>query len=104
MGHLEPLGLAAGLPQIFGHFAEMRGSRIFGVVDAVSESGNLLFLAQHLFDVLDRVGTGTIDGFQDVEDSLVGSAVQWAFQTSDGGDDGGVHIGESGGGDARGEG
>src|SRR5450755_400911 len=37
-GHLEPLALAAALPQIAGHFAQVRGPRIFGVIDAMSEA------------------------------------------------------------------
>ena len=78
----------------------MRGSGIFGVVDAMAESGNLLFLRQHFLDVLDRVGTRTVDRFENVEHGLIGSAVQWAFKAADGGDDGRVHIRKCGGGDS----
>src|SRR5579862_5398999 len=88
VGDLEPLGLPAGMTQIAGHDAQMGGARIFGVIDAMSEAGDFLFLRQHPFYVVDRVSSGTIDGFQDVEYSFVGPAVERAFQGSDGGSDG----------------
>src|ERR1700679_1447459 len=34
-GHVEPLGVAGGFPEFFGHAAKVRRARIFGVVDTV---------------------------------------------------------------------
>src|SRR5271155_201125 len=36
-GHVEPLGIARGFAEFFGHAAEVSGAGIFGVVDAVAE-------------------------------------------------------------------
>ena len=44
------------LPRSSRHLAQMRGARIFGVVDAMAEAGNLFFLRQHALHVLDRIG------------------------------------------------
>src|SRR5271168_656203 len=104
MGPFEPFGLTAGLSEILRHLPQMSGSRILGVVNAMAESWDLLFLRQHSFDVFHWIGTRAIDRFEDMEDSFVGSAVQWAFQATDGGDDGRVHVRKSGRRDSGGEG
>ena len=64
------------LAEIAGHRAKVGGPRIFGVVHAVAEARNLFLLGQHSLHIFHRIGTRTIDGFQDVEHSFVGSAVQ----------------------------
>ena len=40
----------------------MRGSRIFRVIDAVSEAWDLFFLRQHALHIVDRIRVGLIDG------------------------------------------
>ena len=84
LGHVIPLGLAAGLAQIARHDAQVRGAGIFGVVDAVTEAGNFFLLLQHLADVSDRVSLLPVDSVQEAEDGFVGAAMQWALQCSDG--------------------
>src|ERR1700730_5946460 len=60
--HLEPFALATALAQIAGHLAQVRGPRVFGVIDAVAEPRNFLFLSQHAFDVDHWISAGLIDG------------------------------------------
>ena len=102
--HIEPFGAACGAAELFGHAAEVRGARVFGVVDAVAEAGDFFLLGEHLADVLDGVGTGFVDGVEEAHGGLVGSAVEGTFEGSDGTGDSGVDVGEGGGDDARGEG
>jgi hypothetical protein len=80
--HLEPLALAAALSQIAGHFAQVRGSRIFCVIDTMAEAWDFLFLRQHPLDVGHRVGAGLVDVLQDIEYRLIRAAVQRPFQRS----------------------
>ncbi len=103
-GHIEPLGVAGGFAELFGHAAQVRGAGVFGVVDAVAEAGDLLLLGEHLADVLDGILAGLVDGVEEAHGGLVGSAVQRAFEGADGSGDGGVDVGKGGGDDARGEG
>jgi len=44
-GHFEQLGNAAGGTQAARHLAEMCGTRVFEVIDAMAESRNLFFCA-----------------------------------------------------------
>ena len=54
--------------------------------------------------MLDGIFAGLVDGVEQVHDGFVGAAVQRALERADGAGDGGVHVGERGGDDARGEG
>jgi hypothetical protein len=83
-GHLEPLALATAFPQIAGHFAQVRGPRVFGVIDAMAESRNFLFLRQHALDVIHGINSGLIDGLKNMKHSLIRAAVQRPFQGADG--------------------
>jgi hypothetical protein len=75
------------------------GAGVFGAVDAVAEAHDALVVGKLLPDV--RVGAGRIaDLGGHLLDRLGGAAVQRAFERADGGDDGGVHVRERGGGDA----
>src|ERR1051326_2338812 len=85
---LKPLPLPTGVAQIATHHAQVRGAGIFGVVDAMAKAGNLLLLGQHAFDVIDGIGAGTVNRFENAEDGLVGAAVQRPFERTDGGSDG----------------
>src|ERR1019366_8352724 len=79
----EPLGIAAGMTEVARHLPQVRGSRIFRVVHAVSEAGDFLLLRQQSFDVLDGLRAVGVDLLQDLEDSLVGAAVQRPLQRAD---------------------
>ena len=103
-GHIEPLGVAGGFAELFGHAAQMGRARVFRVVDAVAEAGDFFLFCEHLADVFDGVGSGFVDGVEEAHGGLVGSAVEWAFEGADGSGDGGVDVGEGGCDDARGEG
>ena len=104
--HLEPDRLAGALAEIARHLAQVRRARILGVVDAVTEAGNL-FLPRQLgaddfFGLLDRrVGA---DLEQQPHHVGVGAAVQRALQRADRADDRRVDVGERRGGDAGREG
>ena len=47
-GHVEPLGVAGGFAEFFGHAAEVGRAGIFGVVDAMAEAGDFFLLGEHL--------------------------------------------------------
>ena len=76
--------------------AQVRRARIFGVIHAMAEAGNLLLLRQHALDVIDRIGARGVDGFQDAEHRFVGAAVQRPLQRPDRRSDGRVHVAERG--------
>ncbi len=82
----------------------MGGARIFSLVDAVTEAGDLLAGGEHVFYVVDRIGPRLVDGVEQAHYGFVGSAVQRSLERTDGAGDGGVNVRESGGDDARGEG
>ena len=74
------------------------------MVDAVAEAGDLFLVCEHLFDVLDGVGTGFVDGIEQAHGGLIGSPMKGTFKSADGTGDGGVDVGQRGGDDARSEG
>ncbi len=90
-GHLVPFGVRR-LAEVVRHPAQVRGPRIFGVIDAVAKAGNLFLLFEHGPDVGDRVFAFLIDLEKQPHHGFVGSAVQRALQGADGPGHGRVHI------------
>src|SRR6185503_21048051 len=94
------------LPEVARHVPQGRGPRVFGVIDPMSETGNLLFPRQLAADdflgLLGRGGRTNVE--QQAHDVRVGAAVERALQRRDRGDDGGVNVGQRGGGNASGKG
>ena len=43
-GHLKPLALAAGVPEIARHLPQVCSARVFGVINAMAKAGNLFLL------------------------------------------------------------
>ena len=84
--------------------AEVGRAGIFGVVNTMAESGDLLLLGEHFLDVLDWIGALGLDGVEQAHRGLVGAAVERTTERADGAGDGGVNVGERGGDDARSEG
>ena len=80
----------------------MRRARIFGVINAVAEAGNLLLLRQHAFDVLDRIGATLCQSPPEY-----GTPLRWLRRAAGplsapmAGSDRRVHVRQRGGGHAR---
>ncbi len=100
--HADPLGFAEFLGELDGHFLEVRGAWVEDLVDAVADAHDFFLFGEPFFDPWIDVGFLT-DFLEHVDDALVGSAVEWAFESADGAGDGGVHVAEGGDGDACGE-
>ena len=98
------LVLPAASAELAGHAAEMGRAGVFGGVDAVAEAGDLFLAGEHAADVLDGVGAGFVDGVEELHGGLVGAAVEGTLEGADGAGDGGVHVRQGGGDDARGKG
>src|SRR5579862_159872 len=90
--HLVPLRLSGGLAELARHDTQVRGTRVFGVIYTMAEAGNFLLLGQHVADKFDWIRLLTLDLIHDAECRLVGPAMQWAFESPDGGGDGRMHV------------
>src|SRR6202051_4623058 len=70
----------------------------------MAKGGYFFLLSEHLLHVFDWIGAGLFDGVEEAYGGFVGSAVERAFECTDGAGDGGVDVGEGGCDDACGEG
>ena len=82
----------------------MGRARIFGVINPVTEAGDLFLLRQHLGHILHRVGALLVDGKEHLHDRLVGSPMQRPLERPDGAGNRRVNVGEGRCDHARGKG
>src|SRR5258706_9956129 len=92
--HLEPDRLTGPLAEIARHLPEVRGARIFRVIHAMSETGNL-FLASELgpddlFGLVEARGGTDLE--QHPHDVGVGATVQRPLERANRGDDGRMDV------------
>ena len=104
--HVPPGRMPGAAAEVLRHLPQVRGARVFGLVDAMAEARDLLLARElALHEVVDAVAAGVL---AEIEQHLhhlgVGAAVQRALQRADGRDDRRVDVGERGGGHARREG
>src|SRR5262249_33017263 len=90
--HLEPLRIAAGAAEIFGHAAQVRSAWILCCIYTMPESGNLLLLSQETLHVLHWILPCFVDHKQHPHNGLVGSAMQRSLQRADGAGDRRMHV------------
>src|SRR5580692_5968982 len=69
----------------------------------MAKAGDFLLLRKHSFDMLDWIGAGAVNRFQDVEHSFVGASMQGPLEASDGRGGSGMHVGKRGRCDPGGE-
>src|SRR5579883_965042 len=79
-------------------------ARVFGVIDTMAETGNLLLLRQQTADIINRVSALLIDGEEHAHDSFVSAAMQRAFERANSSGNGGMHVRKRRGDDASGKG
>ncbi len=101
--HFDPFGFAEFLGELDGESAEVGGAWVEDFVNTVADAHDFFLTFEFSFDEgIDVIEFA--DVLEHVDDAFVGAAVEGAFESSDGGGDGGVHVGECGDGDACGEG
>ena len=71
---------------------QVRGARIFGAIDAMAETWNLLLAGQHVLHCGQR-GFFVAGLEQHLDHFFVGAAMQWTLQRSNAGGHGGMNIG-----------
>ena len=101
--HADPLALSKLLAELNGHGTEVGGTRIEGLVDAVTDAHDLLLGGERSLNPTVDLGL-VADLLKHVDDSLVGAAVKGSLERADGGGHGRVDVAQRGDRDARGEG
>ena len=95
-------GAAGALAEIARHLAQVRGPRVFGLVDAMAEAGDLL-LARELAanEVVDALAARVLAEVEQHPHHVgVGAAVQRPFERADRRDDRRIDVGQRGRGHA----